>query len=163
MKASIAVLLASCLLIAAVEPRSDARAFPSVIMIRGGGLSKPVVLHHKYNPNDPDAFARDPIVRFYSSLLSGSAAKIPEKRVQYEVAEYWGPGWVKDYGKDGRPIDGLQFMKSNRTGLLFVSPGGVLWTRTTEEPMRPGLHYLTGTKLSSDAVKVLFDAGLPRQ
>ena len=161
MTRTLAALISASLLLTSSSASANTRAFPSVIMIRGGALTTPVVLHHRYDTSDPDAFRHDPIVRFYSDANSGPPTSLPEKYVLYEVAEYWGMEWVRKYGTDGRPIPGLKFLDSNRTALLFVAPSGVYYAHDSREPLRPGLHYTSGNKLGKDAISALKEAGLP--
>ena len=157
------LLFVSAFVSIATPPASTAlSAFPSVIMIRGGELTQPIVLHHVYDHTDANAFENDPIVRFYSGRLNGTQAPIPANHVEYEVAEFWGPHWVRDYGRDGRPIPGLQFLDANRTGLIFVTRHTVLWTSVSASPQRLGEHHVRGTTLSPDAIDVLFKSGIPK-
>ena len=140
-------------------PAPDTRAFPSVIMIRGGGLKQPVVIHHIYDKADPDAFRKDPIVILYSSMMEEKLVEIPAKAVEYEVAEFWGPGWVREYGKDGRPIRGLQFTSATNRSALYVTSSDVLWaTQLRLDNIRP----YKGLVMNAAALKVLEKAGLPK-
>lgn len=88
-------------LLAANTPARSRRALPWFMLIRGGGLEKPVIVTRPVSLATTSALDRRPtampgdIVALYASLNTSAAipADFATRRC-YEVAEFWGPDWI---------------------------------------------------------------------
>jgi hypothetical protein len=92
-------MLALSTLTANTSVRSH-RAWPWFMLVRGGGLEKAVIISRPVTVTMAPALDRPTpmsgdIVALYASLNSSTAVPADYRtRRYYEVAEFWGPGWM---------------------------------------------------------------------
>lgn len=155
-------LLAAGLLLAGGPTPSpnEARAFPTYILIRGGTLKEPVLIHNK--PTHP---ARGLGIITYvpvATLVSRQDDLLPQPTapgtVVYEVAEYWGLWGMMD--STGRPNAPLRWDGASQYSRLHVmQDGDVLW-QSLDGPYRDRTR-LGYQRLTQPAIEVLADFGVP--
>ncbi|MBK9548783.1 MAG: hypothetical protein IPO52_06710 [Gemmatimonadetes bacterium] len=139
-------ILAAGLILASTAPAPPAaRAFPSYVLVRGGGITTPVLVHHRS--------ARLRGLRgdvTYSPLatlldLEDEMLQAPTQpaTVVYEVAEYW----MAPTDSMGRPPSPLKWEAATQYARIQVMPDGeVLW-----QSLPGGFH---GTQVSYRRVQL---------
>ena len=111
--------------VAANPPARSHRAWPWFMLVRGGGLEKPVVITRPVSVSSTPAFDRQPtpipgdIVALYASL--NTSAAVPTEyatRRHYEVAEFWGPDWMP--ATNGKSLQELRFERGDTFAKIYV-------------------------------------------
>lgn len=120
-------LLAAGLLLSSAGPPSppEARAFPNFVLIRGGELREPVVIHgfasHRFR-GIGGVITYGPV----ATLMSLQDDMLPQPTtpgmVVYEVAEYWRQGGISE--KTGRPVAPLRWEGASQYSRLHVMRNG---------------------------------------
>ena len=155
-------LLAAGLLLSANPAPSPnaARAFPTYVLIRGGTLKEPVLIHAK-----PTHQVRglSGVITYIpvATLMSLQDDMLPQPTspgtVVYEVAEYWGLWGMVD--STGRPNATLRWDGASQYSRLHIMPNGdVLWQALEGQFRGARLAY---QRLTQPAIEVLADFGLP--
>jgi len=155
-------LLAAGLLISAgpAPSPSEARAFPTYVLIRGGTLKEPVLIHAK--PSHPVRGLRGIITYIPVATLVGMQDDLlPQPTapgvVVYEVAEYWGLWGMVD--STGRPNATLRWDGASQYSRLHVMQNGdVLWQALEGQFQGARLAY---QRLMQPAIEVLAEFGIP--
>ena len=149
------VALVAAVLVGAAPPASHtAFMFPRLVMLRGGGVTTPVVLTHSgaTRPGPADV-SRDTIAIVYGALTLHRpvSAERVRRRPFIEVAEFFGVGYLVD--ATGH-VPASQFERANHHSRIYLAAGGepALW----ENPVvAPGAAQLAIYELGEPARRVL--------
>lgn len=147
---------------AAPPPTHSSLMFPSIVMLRGGGVTTPVVITHAGATGnaflgEPANLSRDTIAIIYSALAL-YAPSSPERvrgRRYIEVAEWFGRRPLVDSA--GR-VPASQFDKANHHSRIYLPGSGepALW----ENPVvAPGSARRAFYKLGEPAIQALESRG----
>ncbi len=122
--------IAVALLFALLGSSSDApeRKGPAYLLIRGGDLEAPILVHHGGRDVGP---SDSPLMRVLMSLGSVTdPAPPPETSRYYEVLEFWASPDVPWPGLDGRPEEPLDPATARAISRIYPDePGGPVWNQ----------------------------------
>jgi hypothetical protein len=106
----------------------EARKVPAYLMIRGGGLEEPVVLHHGTGPEE-GIRTDSPIMGVIVALnTSGGDVPDPVTSRYYEVLEFWAGPSVPVRSADGSPSEPLDPETATSISTIYPDePGGPIW------------------------------------
>jgi hypothetical protein len=155
-------LLTAGLLLAASGHQSvtnhDARAFPTFVLIRGGELAEPVLIHHGalHLPGHPGDISCSPLATLMLSQDGAGAGDVTPGSVVYEVAEFWGQRALAD--QTGRPHLPLRWDGASQYSEIHVTSAGTVRWHTHEGAFRAA--RVAVQRLHPSAIKVLVDAGV---
>jgi hypothetical protein len=135
------IALVAAVLVGAAPPTPHTTfMFPGVVMLRGGGVTAPVVLTHAGAIGGVPGESRDTIAIVYGSLTPHRPVS-PERvrrRPFIEVAEFLGVGYVVDAAGH---VPASQFERANHHSRIYLPAGRepALWESPVVAP--GGVHH----------------------
>ena len=134
--------------------------FPQIVLIRGPGLDKPVVITHAGARPD-GRLDDDSLALLYSGLRADDGAHGQQVRARksFEVAEFFSPDFWSYYGPDRKLVRQPPFDSATHRSRIYVAaPGGSpLW----EDPVVSGGRSRSGFyRMSPEAERILASHGI---